>query len=176
MFVEGATAASAFALGAGAGAKNVPKPDAGIVPKPDGIVPNPEVVGRLPARELRNAAMASSGLAFGAVASAFVPGAGGVASTFVPGGAGVASGTLTGEWSLGVTWPTFYRKGVKMSRIEGNSVSASEQRGNNLKRVKDFYLKAEARFWPRLSCMCHICLTAERDTPVIQLEKSNQPP
>ena len=47
----------------GAGATNVPKPDAGMVPKPDGV-PNPEVVGVPPERELRNAAMPASGPVF----------------------------------------------------------------------------------------------------------------
>ena len=55
------TVASSFATGAGA--KNVPKPDAGIVPKPD-VVPNPEVVGMPPLRELRKAALAASGPVF----------------------------------------------------------------------------------------------------------------
>ena len=36
------------------------------------------------------------------------------------------------------------------------SRAASEQRGDNFKRFKDFWLKAKAIIWPWLSCMCHI--------------------
>jgi len=38
--------------------------------------------------------------------------------------------------------------------------TASEQRGNSLKSFKDFSLKANTRFWPSLSYMCHIRSTA----------------
>ena len=38
----------------------------------------------------------------------------------------------------------------------------SERRGNNLKGFTDFNLKAEARIWPWLSYMCHICSKAVR--------------
>ena len=34
--------------------------------------------------------------------------------------------------------------------------TTSEQRGNNSKACKNFYLKDKARIWPRLSCMCHV--------------------
>ena len=39
-------------------------------------------------------------------------------------------------------------------------VPASKRRGNNLQSLKDFYLKAEASIWSRLSCMCPIHTTA----------------
>jgi len=40
--------------------------------------------------------------------------------------------------------------------------AASGQRGNTLKGLKDLYLKANAKTWPGLSRLCHICSTAVR--------------
>ena len=41
---------------------------------------------------------------------------------------------------------------------------ASERTRNNLKKYKDYYLKAKARIWPGLSHMCHIRSTSGRGT------------
>ena len=41
-------------------------------------------------------------------------------------------------------------------RFSALSLTASEPRGNNLTRFKDFNLQATARIWPWLSYMCHI--------------------
>ena len=38
--------------------------------------------------------------------------------------------------------------------------STAERRGNHSKGFKDLYLKAKARIWPGLSCMCHVRSTA----------------
>ena len=45
---------------------------------------------------------------------------------------------------------------INLSPALGVGRSAAERRGCNLKRVKDVYLKAKARIWLCLSCMCHI--------------------
>jgi hypothetical protein len=37
-----------------------------------------------------------------------------------------------------------------------NLLPTSERRGNRVMFFNDFYLKAQARVWPRLSCMCHV--------------------
>ena len=39
---------------------------------------------------------------------------------------------------------------------KGHTSAASEQRGINLKDLKDFDLKAKVRIWPWLSCMCQV--------------------
>ena len=38
--------------------------------------------------------------------------------------------------------------------------SASKRRGDSLKGWKDCHLKVEARLWPWMSSMCHICMPA----------------
>jgi len=43
-------------------------------------------------------------------------------------------------------------------------VSSSERRGNNLNGLKDFYMNAKARIWPRLSYVCHIRSTEDHHT------------
>jgi len=43
------------------------------------------------------------------------------------------------------------------------AASISERRGNKLKELKDFHLKAKAITWPRLSYMCHIHTKADLD-------------
>ena len=47
------------------------------------------------------------------------------------------------------------------------SIPATEQRGDNLKRMKDSRLKAQARIW---LCMCHIRSTADQLIP-FQLQR-----
>ena len=57
---------------------------------------------------------------------------------------------------------TFERKRAWAHRIASHEsavkkqlVAASERRGNNLKGLKDLYLKAKAKIWPRLSYVPH---------------------
>ena len=53
--------------------------------------------------------------------------------------------------------------------------SACERRGSKPNGCKNFYLKAKASIWPRLSCMCNIRLTAELPPPLQTDEVINIP-
>jgi hypothetical protein len=52
--------------------------------------------------------------------------------------------------------------------------SASEPRGNNFKRFKDFYLKPSARIWPWLSYLYHVCLTTDAWDPFLTVVPCRQ--
>ena len=55
---------------------------------------------------------------------------------------------------------------VGQYRGRGSVEPVTQRRGNNVKGVRDFCLKAKARIWPRLSCMCHIRSTAVLLSPL----------
>jgi len=48
----------------------------------------------------------------------------------------------------------------------GQSVAAAERRGNNLKGLKDFNLKAKAIIWPWLSYTCQLCSRVVEGNPL----------
>ena len=47
-------------------------------------------------------------------------------------------------------------KTVKILSVAFSLKSFKSFRENNLQYFKDFYLRAKARIWPWLSCMCHV--------------------
>jgi len=60
--------------------------------------------------------------------------------------------------TLGIGLRQGPRRGVFLMS-EAPLYTAPERRGSNLNRLKDFYLNAEARIWPRLSCMSNLAST-----------------
>ena len=54
------------------------------------------------------------------------------------------------------------------------ALAGSERRGNNIKRVIDFYLKAKAKIWPWLGYMCHV--RSETDAPESSTQTANLKP
>jgi len=53
------------------------------------------------------------------------------------------------------------RSKPKLKMIKVCRGTTFERRGNNVKHVNDFYLKAKARIWPCLSYVCNIRSTAD---------------
>ena len=54
------------------------------------------------------------------------------------------------------------RASLRDSHAPQRGASSTERRGNNFKTNQHFGLKARARIWPCLSCMCHVRSTAAR--------------
>ena len=81
-----------------------------------------------------------------------------------PGAARVSLAPFSGDWVRGVggTVSSLRRLAQSANREKTKrvAVSASERRGNDLKGLKDFDLKAKAIFWPWRAYTFHIRSTA----------------